>query len=244
MFDHVTIRVEDREVSERFFESVLEPLGIDTSYRTHAFTEWQDFMVAQHSEEHPVTRGLHVAFAAPSREQVDAFWQAGRAAGFGDDGPPGPRPQYRPDYYAAFVRDPSGNSIEAVHYDARRRREQIIDHLWIHVSDLQASKRFYVLAGTAAGYQVRSEESGRVRFGGSDRNVSFSLVAGQRTSNLHVAFPGTDDAVRRFFDEETAAGYRGNGKPGERARYHPGYYAAYVLDPDGNNIEVVNHHRG
>ena len=244
MFDHVTIRVPDREASERFFASVLEPLGIDTSYRTNAFTEWQDFMVAQQSDQHPATRGLHIAFAAPSRDQVDAFWRAGVAAGFGDDGPPGPRPQYRPDYYAAFVRDPDGNSIEAVHYEARRRRrDQIIDHLWIHVADLQASKRFYVLAGTAAGFGVNSEDSGRVRFGGSDPDVSFSLVAGPPTANLHVAFPGADDAIRRFFDDETAAGYRGNGKPGERARYHPGYYAAYVLDPDGNNIEVVNHHR-
>jgi hypothetical protein len=49
--------------------------------------------------------------------------------------------------------------------------------------------------------------------------------------------------VRRFHADATAAGYRSNGEPGERARYHDGYYAAYVLDPDGNNIEVVNHHR-
>ena len=244
MFDHVTIRVPDREASERFYESVLEPLGIDTSYRTKAFTEWQDFMIAQQSDEHPATHGLHIAFAAPSRDQVDAFWRAGVAAGFGDDGPPGLRPQYRPDYYAAFVRDPSQNSIEAVHYDARHRhREQIIDHLWIHVADLQTSKRFYELAGMSAGFRVQSEEEGRIRFGGSDPDVSFSLVAGPPTTNLHVAFPGSDDAIRRFFDEETAAGYRGNGKPGERSRNHPGYYASYVLDPDGNNIEVVNHHR-
>lgn len=80
-------------------------------------------------------------------------------------------------------------------------------------------------------------------FGGSEPGASFSLVAGPPSANLHVAFPGDDDAIRRFFEEETAAGYRGNGKPGERNRYHPGYYAAYVLDPDGNNIEVVNHHR-
>jgi hypothetical protein len=50
--------------------------------------------------------------------------------------------------------------------------------------------------------------------------------------------------VRRFHEVATAAGYRSEGAPGERRRYHPGYYAAYVLDPDGNNVEVVNHHRG
>ena len=59
-----------------------------------------------------------------------------------------------------------------------------------------------------------------------------------------MAFGTEDDAdVHGFYAAATAAGYRSNGAPGERARYHPGYYAAYVLDPDGNNIEVVNHHR-
>ena len=50
--------------------------------------------------------------------------------------------------------------------------------------------------------------------------------------------------MRTFFAEAVAAGHRPNGEPGERARQHPGYYAAYVLDPDGNNIEVVDHHEG
>ena len=59
-----------------------------------------------------------------------------------------------------------------------------------------------------------------------------------------MAFPTDDDGdVRRFHEAATAAGYRNNGPPGERPRYHPGYYAAYVLDPDGNSVEVVNHHR-
>jgi catechol 2,3-dioxygenase-like lactoylglutathione lyase family enzyme len=61
---------------------------------------------------------------------------------------------------------------------------------------------------------------------------------------MHLAFSGEDDDVRRFHADATAAGYQSNGEPGERPRYHAGYYAAYVLDPDGNNIEVVDHHRG
>ncbi len=68
------------------------------------------------------------------------------------------------------------------------------------------------------------------------------MIAGEPTQNIHIAFSGDDDDVRRFHADATAAGYRSNGEPGERARYHDGYYAAYVLDPDGNNIEVVNHH--
>jgi catechol 2,3-dioxygenase-like lactoylglutathione lyase family enzyme len=58
-----------------------------------------------------------------------------------------------------------------------------------------------------------------------------------------MAFPSDDDgATDRFYQAAVDAGYRSNGDPGERPRYHPGYYSAYVLDPDGNNIEVVNHH--
>ncbi|MGZ4218537.1 MAG: VOC family protein [Solirubrobacteraceae bacterium] len=110
LFDHVTIRVPGRGEAERLFETVLAPLGIDTSYRTKEFTEWQEFMVAQATDAQPATRGLHVAFVAPSREQVDAFWQAGIDAGYGDDGPPGPRPQYRRDYYGGFLRDPSATA--------------------------------------------------------------------------------------------------------------------------------------
>jgi catechol 2,3-dioxygenase-like lactoylglutathione lyase family enzyme len=244
LFDHVTIRVPDRGASEKFFEAVLAPLGIDTSYRTREFTEWQEFMVAQATAAQPATSALHLAFAAPSRAQVDAFWQAGIDAGYGDDGPPGPRPHYRKDYYGGFLRDPSGNSIEAVNYEAPRRRDRIIDHLWVRVTDLPASRRFYELVGKAAGFNLRSaEEDHRATFGHAPGTPSFSLVPGPATQNLHIAFPGDDDAVRRFHDGAVAAGYRSNGAPGERARYHPGYYAAYVLDPDGNNIEVVDHHR-
>jgi catechol 2,3-dioxygenase-like lactoylglutathione lyase family enzyme len=72
---------------------------------------------------------------------------------------------------------------------------------------------------------------------------SLLLFAGRPTQNIHIAFSGQDDGVRRFHAGATAAGYRSNGEPGERPRYHAGYYAAYVLDPDGNNIEVVDHHR-
>jgi catechol 2,3-dioxygenase-like lactoylglutathione lyase family enzyme len=201
-------------------------------------------MVAQATVAQPATSELHLAFAAPSREQVDAFWQAGIDAGYGDDGPPGARPNYRKDYYGGFLRDPSGNSIEAVHYEASRQRDRIIDHLWVRVADLDASRLFYELVGEAAGFRLTSgEQDHRATFGHASGGASFTLVPGPATRNLHVAFPGDDDAVRRFHDGAVAAGYRSNGGPGERARYHPGYYAAYVLDPDGNNIEVVDHHR-
>jgi catechol 2,3-dioxygenase-like lactoylglutathione lyase family enzyme len=71
----------------------------------------------------------------------------------------------------------------------------------------------------------------------------FGVFAGERTEHIHIAFSGDDDAVRRFHADAIAAGYQSNGGPGERPDYHDGYYAAFVLDPDGNNLEVVNHNR-
>ena len=64
------------------------------------------------------------------------------------------------------------------------------------------------------------------------------------TRNVHIAFPVDEDrTVETFHAAAVEAGYRDNGPPGERAAYHPGYYGAFVLDPDGNNVELVNHRR-
>jgi predicted lactoylglutathione lyase len=70
------------------------------------------------------------------------------------------------------------------------------------------------------------------------------VVAGTPSEHVHMAFPASVDAtVERFHRAAIEAGYRDGGAPGERPQYHAGYYAAFVLDPDGNNIEVVNHNR-
>ena len=61
--------------------------------------------------------------------------------------------------------------------------------------------------------------------------------------NVHIAFRGDNATVDAFHAAAVAAGYRDNGAPGERPIYHPGYYGAFVLDPDGNNVEVVDHNR-
>jgi len=242
MFDHVTIRVTDRAASERFYNTVLQTLGIDESYRTRTVTEWRDFMVTGADPEHPPTRGLHIGFAAPDHDRVDAFWQAGVDAGYRDDGAPGPRPGYGPDYYGGFLLDPDGNSAEASHHDNVRRDGGIVDHLWIRVTDLAAARAFYETIAGHAALRKDQDTAERVQFRGA--SGSFSLVPGAPTEHLHMAF-GTDDDgdVERFHRTAIDAGYRSNGGPGERPRYHPGYFAAYVLDPDGNNIEVVNHHR-
>jgi catechol 2,3-dioxygenase-like lactoylglutathione lyase family enzyme len=241
VFDHVGIRVADRAASERFYTTVLAALGIEPSHIGGVYAEWNDFSLAAVDDAHPPTRGLHVAFVAPTRAHVDSAWRAGVDAGHPDEGAPGPRPQYRSDYYGAFLLDPDGNSVEAVHHGAIRPPGHI-DHLWIRVADPAASERFYATIAPYAGLR-RGPDRDHVMFVGA--GGSFSLVPGSpATENVHLAFGADDDTtVGAFHRAAVEAGYRDHGRPGERPEYHPGYYAAYVLDPDANNVEVVNHHR-
>ncbi len=241
MIDHVTIRASDREASERFYDTVLPVLGIEKDNTSAEGAEWGDFGLYAAGPGEPVTRRLHVAFAATSRDLVDSFWRAGTGAGHRDDGEPGLRPQYHEDYYGAFLLDPDGNSIEGVHH-GRPPREGAFDHLVIRVADVAAATRFYELIAPWSGYELDHERDGWVHFRGEDAWVSF--VDGPPTENLHLAFGAGDNrAVQEFHRAALEAGYRDNGSPGERAVYHAGYYGAFVLDPDGNNIEVVNHNR-
>ena len=235
------IRVTDRGESERFYDTLLQALGFTASYSDDRFAEWDDFTLTTADEETPATRRLHIGFGATSREQVDAFWRAGTEAGFRDDGAPGTRTEYRDDYYGAFLLDPDGNSAEAVHH-ADIRPPGHVDHLWIRVADRAASQRFYETIAPHAGIRLASDAE-RTRFTGP--GGSFTLLEdGPPAEHVHLAFPATDNAtVDAFHAAALAAGYHDNGAPGERAHYHPGYYAAYVLDPDANNIEVVNHNR-
>jgi catechol 2,3-dioxygenase-like lactoylglutathione lyase family enzyme len=117
-----------------------------------------------------------------------------------------------------------------------------VDHVWIRVADVERARGFYDTIAPPAGLRKDRDTDDRVQYRGS--TGTFSLLPGEPTEHLHMAFPTSDDGdVERFHAAAVAAGYESNGEPGERARYHPGYYAAFVLDPDGNNIEVVNHHR-
>ncbi|HEX6388421.1 MAG TPA: VOC family protein [Solirubrobacteraceae bacterium] len=236
MFDHVTIRVCDLSASRRCYSLLLDVLEGPSPSDSDLGVEWGDFSITQGEP----TRGLHVGFAAPSREHIARFWQAGVDAGYEDDGAPGPRPEYGDDYWGAFLLDPDGNSVEAARHDETPGRD-LIDHLWVRVSDLAASRRFYERLAPHAGLRLRDVE-GRVHAGGA--RSSFALLEGAPTRNLHWAFPAaSNDAVDAFHADLVAAGYRDNGAPGERPEYHAGYYGAFVLDPDGTNVELVCHNR-
>lgn len=116
-------------------------------------------------------------------------------------------------------------------------RGRLFDHVHLLVADLDISKRFYKAALESLGLaEVLIEGPG---FFFADE--LFVSKADGPVSCVHLAFQAADqEAVRRFHQAALAAGGRDHGKPGERP-YHPGYYAAYVLDPDGNNIEAVFH---
>ena len=117
--NHLGIPVSDLSASRAFYEAALGPLGM--AVRTDmgealgfgAEGEQGLFWIGAGEGDRPGT-GLHVAFDAESHAQVDAFYNAALAAGGKDNGPPGPRPNYGPNYYAAFVFDPDGANIEAV----------------------------------------------------------------------------------------------------------------------------------
>ncbi|QEC50727.1 VOC family protein [Baekduia soli] len=120
----------------------------------------------------------------------------------------------------------------------------MVDHLWLRVSDLAASTAFYRSLAPETGYVVRHAGADRATFAAAgEGGGSLSIVPGTASREVHMAFAGDDDQVRRFHEQAVRDGHRSHGAPGERPQYHPGYYAAYVLDPDGNNIELVNHHR-
>ena len=121
-------------------------------------------------------------------------------------------------------------------------RGRLIDHLQLVVRDLDASRRFYTAVLDALGVPVGG--SGEGWFGADELFVCTAVsgaAQGQLTGRQHIAFQARDRAaVDTFHRVALAAGGRDNGAPGERP-YHPGYYAAFVLDPDGNNIEAVHH---
>ncbi|KAF1014894.1 MAG: hypothetical protein GAK31_02381 [Stenotrophomonas maltophilia] len=121
-------------------------------------------------------------------------------------------------------------------------RGRLIDHLQLVVADLAASRRFYLAVLEVIGVPLAGE--GPDFFWADELFVSSTsseAAAGQLTGRHHLALQARSrDTVDAFHRAAIAAGGNDNGAPGERA-YHPGYYGAFVLDPDGNNIEVVFH---
>jgi catechol 2,3-dioxygenase-like lactoylglutathione lyase family enzyme len=116
----------------------------------------------------------------------------------------------------------------------------MLDHLSLRVSNYARSRRFFEATLAPLGYAVLMEfESSAGGFGAGER-PDFWIAQGQASSPVHVAFVGANRAtVDAFYKAAIVAGGRDNGAPGLRPQYEPSYYGAFVLDPDGNNIEAV-----
>jgi catechol 2,3-dioxygenase-like lactoylglutathione lyase family enzyme len=239
MFDHVEIRVTDVEASKRFYRLALGEPTHDDEW----ITEWDNFGIAAASAEKPASARLHVGFGAQERAEVDRWWAKLTTAGYENDGDPGVRAWYHDTYYGAFVRDPDGHSVESVHHHRTDAAATRVDHLWLRTASIENAKRFYEAIAPVVGIELVHDTPDRVRF--SDGVGSFSFVhLDEPTERVHLAFGvGGRAAVDEFHRVATAAGAVDNGKPGERPQYHPGYYGAFVLDPDGHNVEAVFHDR-
>lgn len=123
MIDHMGIGCSDFAASRRFYEAALAPLGIVKAMELTPEMTGGYHGIGMGTDDHPYFwfgsggargAGMHVAFTAATRAQVDAFYEAAMANGGRDNGPPGIREHYHPNYYAAFVFDPDGINVEAV----------------------------------------------------------------------------------------------------------------------------------
>ena len=119
----------------------------------------------------------------------------------------------------------------------------MLDHVTLNVRDLETSRRFYEQALRPLGYSVALEYPGVVGLGTGEGMADLWLAQrGDASAPVHVALHSPDRAtVDAFHAAATAAGGADNGAPGVRAHYHENYYGAFVLDPDGNNVEAVCH---
>jgi catechol 2,3-dioxygenase-like lactoylglutathione lyase family enzyme len=114
------------------------------------------------------------------------------------------------------------------------------DHVSLKVKDAVKSRRFFQRALAPLGYKVIDESEGGGGFGAEDRSALWIAQGEPHEPALHVAFAAAERAaVDAFYKAALDAGGRDNGRPGIRESYGPSYYAAFVLDPDGNNVEAV-----
>lgn len=120
MIEHISLPVKNFDRAKKFYVAALAPLGYNMNME---FEGAAGFMEGGHTSfwivEKPHDEKLHIAFLAKNKDEVHRFHEAALTAGAKDNGAPGPRTDYSPDYYAGFIIDPEGNNIEAVYYDTQ-----------------------------------------------------------------------------------------------------------------------------
>ncbi len=263
MFSHFTLGANDLERSQRFYAPVMSVLG-QTLIEASMVHGYLMFAAADQRHPHlfvcrpfdglPATwsNGFHIAFTAPDKSTVDSFHAMALGHGGFDEGAPGLRPQYAEDYYAAYVRDPDGNKLQAVCYLNGRSSGSggdVISHVTIGQTDLERERKFYnAVLGELGLVEVPEENDETTICFAKDRSQLPVLYVGAAFNGLpatwgngtHVAFMAASrDAVRAFHAAALAEGGSCEGPPGLRPLYSENYYAAYVRDGVGNKLQAV-----
>jgi len=263
MFSHITLGSNDLKRSEAFYRAVGPTLGLPL---THVDHDEGDLRINRHDRCGPPVivcrpfdglratsgNGFHIAFMAADKDAVHSFHKAALAKGGDDEGAPGLRPIYARDYYAAYVRDPDGNKLQAVCYlDGRKAGASgdVISHITLGHRAREEARRFYRATLGPLGLVDIPEE-------GDDTTIGFG-IEGYRTpiiyvsrpfdgrpssfgNGTHIAFSAPSrNAVDHFHEGALAHGGRSDGAPGLRPHYAAHYYGAYVRDHVGNKLQAV-----
>lgn len=265
MFSHFTLGSNDLARSERFYSALMPILGQTLLEASHdqgvlmfGFADWrQPFLsVCQPFDGLPATwsNGFHIAFMAADKVAVEQFHESALVHGGFDEGAPGIRSIDAPDYYAAYVRDPDGNKLQAVCYLGGRRTGpggDVISHITIGHTGFERAHAFYadVLAPLGIVDIPEERHTGLAGFGLKGFQTPIVYVqppfngrAASFGNGTHVAFSApSSEAVDQFHAAACAHGGRSEGAPGPRPQYSADYYGAYVRDQVGNKLQAVFH---
>lgn len=263
MFSHFTLGSNDLTRSEVFYSTLMPTLGqkmLEASHDggelTFGLPDWRHphLYVCRPFDNLPATwsNGFHLAFMAADKEAVDQFHATAITQGGFDEGAPGLRSIYASDYYAAYVRDPDGNKLQAVCYlDGRKAAAtgDVISHVTIGHADFERERAFYSEVLGTLGIVELPEEVHDDLAGFGVPGFQTPIVYIQRPfdgrpasfgNGTHVAFSAPSrDAVDRFHAAALARGGCSEGEPGLRPQYSANYYGAYVRDQVGNKLQAV-----
>ena len=262
MFSHFTLGSNNLARSEKFYSAALAPLdqflthtSIDGAMYRYSLSDqsFPHLFIARPFDDLPATwsNGFHIAFNAKDSFAVDQFYAAALANGGIDEGAPGLRPEYEADYYAAYVRDPDGNKLQAVCYTNGRSTGatgEVISHITIGLADFQRERRFYraVLAVLDI-EELGDDDPDSMDFGykGMDLPViyvqpTFDGRPATWGNGTHVALTARSrEQVDVFHQVALDNGGICDGPPGLRPQYSENYYAAYIRDSVGNKLQAV-----
>ena len=261
MFSHFVFGSNAPQRAARFYAAVLPLLGFTAqtsagSALTFAHRNgWPWLMIRRPGDGRPFERGngYHVAFHVADEATVQSFHAAALAAGGSDEGGPGLREVYTPDYYAAYLRDPDGNKLQAVTYLKGRKAGpggEVISHITLGSNDLKRSCDFYTGVMATLGHaRLPEEESDEFDYAFGHAGCALPVVFPQLTFDGLPARPphgsyavfraASRQAVEAFHREGLRLGGSAAAAPGENRDGGPAGYAAGIADPDGNALHVL-----